>query len=163
VLLEAFRKVVERVPNAELVIAGTGEEEKRLKQLAWNLHIADRVRFAGKVSEEEKIELFRRAWVFANPSLMEGWGITTIEANACGTPVVAANVPGLRDSVQNPHTGYLVTHGDSAAFADKLVVLLEDAHLRDAMSQEAMRWASQFEWKKVKQAFLTLLTVRHKK
>jgi glycosyltransferase involved in cell wall biosynthesis/O-antigen/teichoic acid export membrane protein len=163
VLLEAFRKVVERVPNAELVIAGTGEEEKRLKQLAWNLRIADRVRFAGKVSEEEKIELFRRAWVFANPSLMEGWGITTIEANACGTPVVAANVPGLRDSVQNPHTGYLVTHGDSAAFADKLVVLLEDAHLRDAMSQEAMRWASQFEWKKVKQAFLTLLTVRHKK
>ena len=81
-------------------------------------------------SIKRKLNLYQKAWVFMNPSLIEGWGITSIEANACGTPVVASNVPGLRDSVRNPHTGFLVTYGDVDGFVNKITLLLENKSLR---------------------------------
>ncbi len=77
---------------------------------------------------------------------MEGWGITTIEANACGTPVVASRVSGLKDSVKNPHTGYLVDYGDVDAFADKIAKLLTNKTVRSSMSEEAENWAKKFDW-----------------
>jgi glycosyltransferase involved in cell wall biosynthesis len=88
----------------------------------------------------------QRAWVFVNPSMMEGWGITTIEANACGTPVVASDVPGLRDSVQNPHSGFLVPHGNSQILGEKILQLLEDGALRSRMTANALKWANQYDW-----------------
>ena len=70
------------------------------------------MRFHGFVSEAEKIELLRRAWANLFPSPKEGWGITVVEAAACGTPSIASDSPGLRDSVRHGETGYLVPHGD---------------------------------------------------
>jgi glycosyltransferase involved in cell wall biosynthesis len=77
---------------------------------------------------------------------MEGWGITTIEANACGTPVVASRVSGLKDSVKNPHTGYLVDYGDVDGFANKITELLTNKSTRNSMSKEAYEWAKEFDW-----------------
>jgi glycosyltransferase involved in cell wall biosynthesis len=100
----------------------------------------------------------QRAWVFVNPSMMEGWGITTIEANACGVPVVASNVPGLRESVQNPHTGYLVPYGDVDALATRITELLVSPELRGEMSKNAITWAQQFDWELSAQKTLALIT-----
>lgn len=147
VLVRAFHEVTMTIPGAKLVIAGPGEELNRLKALAAKLGLTrDQIEFKGRVSDNERRRLLQRAWVFVNPSLMEGWGITTIEANACGTPVVGANVAGLRDSIQNPHTGYLVPHGDHAAFAGRVRELLTDHAQRDFMSRNAVEWANQFKW-----------------
>ncbi|MEK7643432.1 MAG: glycosyltransferase [Patescibacteria group bacterium] len=146
VLLRAFKYVVHKFPEAELVIAGRGEEEMVLKDLTRTLGISQSVRFAGGISDSEKTRLLQRAWVFVNPSFMEGWGITTIEANACGVAVVAADVPGLRDSVRNPHTGYLVPHGDAKAFAEKISELIHGREVRTGMEREAVLWASHFGW-----------------
>ena len=96
----------------------------------------------------EKIKLYQKAWVFVNPSFMEGWGITTIEANACATPVVASNVPGLRDSVRNPHSGFLVPYGSINEFSTKIIELIKDDSLRAKMSIEGLSWAQQFDWQK---------------
>ena len=85
----------------------------RSSALAASLDLGERVRFLGRISEAEKLALLRRAWalVFASPK--EGWGITNLEAAACGTPVVASNSPGIRESVRDGETGYLVPHGDA--------------------------------------------------
>ena len=97
------------------------------------------------------IALYRRKpedIVKENPSLKEGWGITSIEANAFGTPVVAANVSGLRDSVKNPHTGFLVDPSNTDEFADKISLLIRDKNLRDNMSENSIKWAQSFNWDK---------------
>ena len=102
------------VPDAVLEIAGAGDYRPSLEALARSLDLGDRVRFLGRISEAEKLALLRRAWalVFASPK--EGWGITNLEAAACATPVVASNSPGIRESVRDGETGFLVPHGDVA-------------------------------------------------
>lgn len=148
VLLSAFRKVIGEHPEAELVIAGDGDDEKRLKHIAFEtLRLgSERVKFVGHVSEEEKRSFLQRAWMLVNPSMMEGWGIVAIEANACATPVIASDVPGLRDSVKNPHSGFLVSYGDADVFAEKMLLLIRDRSLRLEMNHGAREWAEEFDW-----------------
>lgn len=148
VFVQAAQQVLEKVPTAEFVIAGFGEEEWPLRRLAKKLNIEKHIKFVGKVSEAEKIKLYQKAWVFVNPSFMEGWGITSIEANACGTPVVASNVPGLRDAVLNPSSGFLVPYGQVDAFAEKITLLITDTETRKTMSKKSIDWASKFDWQK---------------
>jgi len=157
VLIRAFKDVVAAMPTAELVIAGSGEEEASLEKLACDLGLGSRVSFRGKVTEQEKLSLLQRAWILVNPSLVEGWGITTIEANACGTPVVAANVPGLCDSVVNPHTGFLVKHGDVTGFSQRILLLLSDRGLRENMGSQAVEWARNFDWDETAQRSMEVL------
>ena len=157
VLIRAFEQVKNAVKEARLVIAGSGEQDAWLRQFVKDLGLADSVEFRGRVSEEEKVRLMQQAWVFVNPSMVEGWGITTVEANACGTPIIAANVPGLRDSVINPHTGFLVPHGNSQVMADRITEVISDGPLRSEMGQEARRWAQEFDWERTSNQFLELV------
>src|SRR6185369_4755891 len=101
----------------------------------------------------------QKAWVFVNQSFMEGWGITTVEANACGTPIVAADVPGLRDSVLDPHAGYLVRHGDYPAFAERILEIILDKELRQNMGREAKIWAANFDWVRNSELFLSIISL----
>ena len=145
-LLFASRLVFEKLPQARLVVAGSGDHLDSLKSTARKLGIADRTDFTGHVSEAEKVEMLQRVHVVANPSSKEGWGVTVIESNACGTPVVASDVPGLRDAVVDGETGFLVPHGDTGALAGRLLSLLEDDELRGRMSLKAAEWARRFNW-----------------
>ncbi len=148
VLIRAFAQVLQSRPESMLVIAGDGDEQKRLWTLSRSLGLDDRhILFLGKVSEKMKLELLRMAWVLVNPSLMEGWGMVAIEANACGTPVIASDVPGLRDSVDNSHTGRLVRYGDAEAFAASMLELFENERLREEMGKNAVAWAKHFDWR----------------
>ncbi len=81
-----------------------------------------------------------------NSSIKEGWGIINIEANACGTPVVSANVPGLRDSVRDGMSGLLYEYGRIDQLAAQIERVLADDALRDALSHGAVQWARQFDW-----------------
>jgi glycosyltransferase involved in cell wall biosynthesis len=103
-----------RVPDlgTRLHIAGSGDYRSALERLTARLGLSDRVTFLGFVSEEDKRALYRKAWAVALTSPKEGWGLTNLEAAASGTPVVASNSPGIRESVRSGETGYLVPHGD---------------------------------------------------
>lgn len=158
-LIKAFKEILLSVPNAELIIAGTGDESDTLKKLAKKLDVKSKVKFVGRVTENQKATLLQQAWVFVNPSMQEGWGITTIEANACGTPVVASDVPGLRESVNNPYTGYLVEYGDIPALADKITQLLTNHTLRQRMSDASPTWAQQFTWRSSVQKFYRIMMI----
>ncbi len=148
ILVYAARKVLESIPKVKFVIAGDGQESEMLKKLIKKLGLEDKIELTGHVDEKQKLSLYQKAWVFVNPSLMEGWGITTIEANACGTPVIASNVPGLRDAVHNPHSGLLVPYGDVDEFAKNIEDLIKDTKTRNIMSKESIDWAKKFDWDK---------------
>jgi len=92
------------------------------------------------------VRLFQAARVAVQPSEKEGWGLTVIEANACGVPVVASRSPGLIESVRDRETGLLVPHGDHRALAAGLVQLLTDRDLRLEQARAAIAWAHTFDW-----------------
>ena len=138
-------------------VVGSGDDMERLRKRAVELRVADRIRFAGYVSAERKVELLRQSWVVVCPSLKEGWGLTNIEANACGTPVVCADVPGLRDSARDGVTGLLYPHGDVAALADCLRRVLSDAELRGNLAVGGLEWAERFHWDEAARETETIL------
>ena len=135
-------------PTATLEIAGAGDYRGELEKLAISLDLGARVRFLGRISEEEKLALLRRAWalVFASPK--EGWGITNLEAAACATPVVASNSPGIRESVRDGETGYLVPHGDVRTMGAAMGRLAADAALVSRLGRQARQFAETFTWER---------------
>jgi glycosyltransferase involved in cell wall biosynthesis len=141
--VKAFRIVKEKLPEAELWVLGDGSFRKDLEAIA-----GKGVRFFGGLSDAERRERIRRSWVLVNPSVREGWGLNVIEANALGTPCVAYNVSGLRDSVQNNKTGLLVKSGDVQALAETLLKTLGSQHLRENLSGNALEYSKGFSWDK---------------
>jgi glycosyltransferase involved in cell wall biosynthesis len=152
-VIKAFKIVKEKISNAKLWIVGDGYLRKDLEKVA-----PDGVKFFGHVSEEEKIKLLSKAWVMVNPSIREGWGINVIEANACGTPAVAYDIQGLRDSIINEETGLLVKeNGNVEKLAGAIIRILEDEMLRKTLSANALEYSKNFSWDKAAQEFEKIL------
>jgi glycosyltransferase involved in cell wall biosynthesis len=145
-LLRAVAILRRTIPGVQLVVGGDGNHRAALENLSRDLGIADIVDFRGFLTEDEKIRLYNEAAVFVNPSLKEGWGLTSIEANACGSPVVAADSPGLRDSVRNGETGLRVPPLDGAAFAGAIASILENPALADRLRTGGLAWAGAHDW-----------------
>ncbi len=145
-LLQAARLLKDRGLGFRAVIVGDGDDKPRLEALVAKLGIADVVQFTGFISEDEKVKWYRRAAVLVENSVKEGWGLIVMEANACGTPVVVANSPGLRDSSKDGVNGLMYEYGDVPALAEKLERLLSDGDLRNRLGQQAIEWASQWTW-----------------
>ncbi len=135
-----------RRQDAVLEIAGAGDYKPALESLARSLDLGARVRFLGFISEDEKVALLRRSWAVSLASPKEGWGLTNVEAAACGTPVVASNSPGIRESVRDGDTGFLVPHGDITAMATAFGRLAAAPDLVGAMGAKARAFAETFTW-----------------
>jgi glycosyltransferase involved in cell wall biosynthesis len=135
-----------RVPEARLVVVGDGPYRGNLESLTRALGMEGFVEFRGHVEPQEKVKLLCQAAVTANPSPKEGWGLTVVEANACGVPVVASRSPGLVDSVRDGETGFLVDHGDVEQLAARIVDILTDGGLREKLSKGALEWGRTFNW-----------------
>jgi glycosyltransferase involved in cell wall biosynthesis len=146
--IEALAVARRRRPDLRLEIAGTGDYRSELERLAARLEVDRAVIFHGFVSEERKIDLMRGAWANIFPSPKEGWGITVIEAAACGTPSLASNSPGLRDSVCHGETGFLVPHGDVPALAGRMIELADSAPLVERLGGRARRFAEGLTWER---------------
>jgi glycosyltransferase involved in cell wall biosynthesis len=129
-----------------LDIAGTGDDRPRLEQLTESLDLGHRVRFLGFVSEVQKLALLRAAWALVFTSPKEGWGITNLEAAACGTPVIASDSPGLRDSVRHGETGYLVPHGDVSALTAAMRALIDAPDRVTSLGRHARAFAETLTW-----------------
>jgi glycosyltransferase involved in cell wall biosynthesis len=133
-------------PDVTLTIVGDGDGLDALKKLTAELGLAAAVRFAGFLPHAEKVRLLQSAHLVVNPSVKEGWGLTNVAANACGTVCVAADSPGLRDSVKDGVTGLLYPWGDVTALADRVGRLLADPALRRRMEVDALAWADSLTW-----------------
>lgn len=156
-LIIAFARILRRFPEAELKIVGAGDYLPALKSLAGRLKIRDKVDFPGYVNREQKVEFLRKCHVAVYPSSREGWGLTNIEANGCGTAVMAANSPGLRDSVIHNQTGFLYEYGNIDEMAEGLEKILSDNNTRSRLEKGGMEWVKRFNWDDAAEKFLRVL------
>lgn len=157
-LIMAMRDVVKEVLDARLLIVGKGDYADELVSLTDKLGLKNIVKFNGYVSEEIKVELMQKAHVIVLPSVKEGWGIPIIEAAACGTPAIGTDTTGLRDSIIDGKTGFLVSYGEPKILGKKIVEILKNDGLRDKLSKNALRWARNFGWDKGLCKFETIVT-----
>jgi glycosyltransferase involved in cell wall biosynthesis len=146
VIIKAVPIVLREIPSARLAIVGPGDNLSGLRHLADKLGVSDKVLFTGFVTMEEKVGWMRRSHIIVNPSPKEGWGLTNIEANACGTAALASDADGLRDSVKDGETGMLFPYGDYKNLAGKIIAVLRDAHLRNRLENNALAWSQTFTW-----------------
>ena len=156
-LIRAMTIVVQHFPDAELSIVGRGFFEAKLKELVADLELKESVTFHGYVSEDEKIKLLQRVHVLVMPSLREGWATPVIEANACGTPAIGTNVMGVKNTIINGVTGFLVPPGDVKELASKITIILSNYELRKRMGDNAIRWAQKFDERLMIQKFTKAL------
>ena len=146
IALRALSAARQTRPDLLLEIAGQGDDRPRLEGVARAIGLGDAVRFLGFVGEDDKRRLLRRAWAVVFPSPKEGWGISNVEAAACGTPALASDSPGLRESVRHGATGYLVPHGDADALAQRMLALANDPALVTRLGRAARAFAEGLSW-----------------
>jgi len=156
-LILAFSEVVQQIPEARLLIIGDGDYLPELKRLVSKLKLEPVVTFAGATHHDKKIEYLNQMWLSINPSPKEGWGLTVIEANCCGVPVIAADSPGLRDSVVAGKTGLLYPYGDYHRLAELIIELIQQENLRNSLSKQCISWAHQFNWENSATNMLNLI------
>lgn len=146
VILEALARLKSAGHEVVFEIAGTGDHREALEDRTRALGLGQNVRFLGYVSEDEKVAAFRRSWVHVLMSEKEGWGLTNVEAAACGTTTVAADAPGLRDSVRDGETGVLVDGDDAEALAETLRTFVADRETTEAFGKRAAAFAQTLTW-----------------
>lgn len=128
-LIDSFARICDET-DADLVIAGSGNRENELKQQAKSLKISERVHFLGRVSDEEKVALYQCAELFAITSPAELQSIVTLEAMACGLPLVTVDVVALSELCHDKKNGFLVDLDDNQACANAMLVILNDDNIR---------------------------------
>lgn len=137
-VVSAFAKVLEKVPDADLVVVGDGIDLEHLKELANDLEISDKVTFTGKIMPPELVEVYRTGAVFATASETETQGIVLIEAAACGLPLVAVDAGAVKELCQHHRNGELCKPGDVDGIARALVKILTNDNIRKAYSKESI-------------------------
>lgn len=157
-IVRAFPTVLRRHPEATLAIVGRGPELARLKSLAATIPSHGRIRFEADLDDAQRDDLMARAWLTVNASQREGWGLSVLEANALGVPALAYRRPGLRDSIVDAETGWLINDDENlgTAIADRLTELLDPVRAQN-MSQQAREWAARFTWESMAERISTAL------
>jgi D-inositol-3-phosphate glycosyltransferase len=155
VLIEAAAEILKRNPElrSRLVVAicggpsGSGlERPDALVTLAGQLRISDIVKFVPPTSRAELVKWFQAASVCVVPSYSESFGLVAIEAQACGTPVIAARVGGLPTAVRDGISGVLVDGHEAETWATQIMSVVSDEELRSKLAKGAIAHASHFGW-----------------
>lgn len=158
-LVKAFRIVKNEISDAKLIIAGRGNFSE-VKELSDELNLDTELH--REIDEDQKLDILQKANVFVTPSMKEGWGITVIEANRCGTPAIAYNVSGLRDSIVNNESGLLVESGNIEEIAAAIIKVLKENEFQEKLSKNAFEWSKNFSWDKSAKEFDDIIRDIHK-
>lgn len=140
--LDAFTIIKEHISSAKLWVIGAGPMLNKLRSIYNNQDIT----FYGFTNEKQKYALLRRAHIVLVPSIREGWGLVVTEANAMGTPAIAYNVHGLKDSVIDGETGILIKDLSEESLAHAAITLLSDNALLRKYSEKALVFSKRFSW-----------------
>jgi len=135
---------------------GDESEKERLKAIASSLGVRDRVDFLGSVAHHELPYFYSAADACVMPSYSESFGLVGLEAQACGCPVVASDVPGLRSVVRDGVSGYLIDGNDPATYAERIGRLLADPQLAQQMGRHGSLLAQRFSWTRTADRLATL-------
>lgn len=149
IALGALARVVTEVPQARLLIAGSGPERVTLEARAEELGIAGNVEFLGRLERVAVAALYRRADAVLNPARVDNMPNSVIEALACGVPVISSNVGGVPHIVDDGETALLVPPDDEAALAHAMLRLYGDGELRQHLSSNGIAAAGRYTWQQV--------------
>lgn len=143
----SFRLVLKSYPETLFVIAGREENKYMMENVMKELKFTKNVEYKGFVSEKEKWKLLKQSWMLIHPSKKEGWGMTVLEANTVGTPVIGYNIEGLKDSIKNNETG-LVVDSNPNSLSTGIKKLISNKKEFNKLSKNAEKWAKLFSWEK---------------
>lgn len=149
ILIRAIPIVKRAIPNITVYIAGYGPRENELRDLVKKLDLNKHVKFLGFVPENDKFKYYKASKIVAIPSRWENSPITLYEAMASGKAVVASNVSGIPDVLEDGKTGFLFECEDVEELANKIIILLTDEALRNAMGTAARDKAKEYDWRNV--------------
>jgi glycosyltransferase involved in cell wall biosynthesis len=155
ILIDAMPEIIEKHPVTALTVAGAGPLEEKIKKQVKSRGISNKVRFLGMVSQADLPVLYRRAalsvfpFVVAEGGDQEGLGLVVVEAMGCGCPVVASDLPAVRDTVEHENTGFLVPPGDKDELAGTVIRVLNSPGLMSSITAEARQSVvKRFDWEK---------------
>jgi glycosyltransferase involved in cell wall biosynthesis len=146
--IKIFKKLNNR--KAVLIMVGSGEMEKEIKDVIAG---EKNIFFLGKVDEKKKIELYQRAWVVLSTSFIEGWGMTIVEANSCGTPAVAYSTGAMPEIIREGVNGFLVNYKDYNKAADAISYLIEDENSMRYLSKLSYESSLKYDWNKTSEEY----------
>lgn len=143
------------------VVSGNGPDKENILQAIEENKLRQRVFMLGYVTDEVRNILLNTADLFVQPNIkivgdMEGFGISVIEAGACGLPVLASRLEGLQDAIKDERNGFLVEHENTQAYVEKINHLFEDPAALHLFGEKACQFVIEnYAWKKISQKYLT--------
>ncbi len=163
VLIEAMAELRSKDILPELTIIGDGPEAENLKSLVAQKQLQDQVSFLGAISNKDLPAYYQQASIFVLPSIIsrdgdqEGLGLVSVEAMACGCPVIASALPAVKDVISHDKDGLLFEPGSASELAQAIHRLLGDEKLRNTLAEEGLQRASYFDWKKVSARYQAII------
>lgn len=157
VVVQAFAEVQKVYPEAQLDLAGCGDLENSIRNLAKTLHLLN-VNFLGPVSRQYIGQAYDRADIFVNASHLDNMPVSVLEAFAAGTPVISTDPAGMKYIVTHERTGLLSRPGDSAALAQNVLRILREPNLAARLAENAMEESRRYHWAAVRDRWQTIYT-----
>lgn len=149
-LVKTIPFIKKEIPDIKLFVIGDGKMRKKLEKYVRNNDIESNVKFLGFVPNSYLLRWYNRCQLTIVPSVFEGFGLTVIESLACGTPVIATNVDGIRSIIKNNKNGILVEYGNKKELAGQVVRLLNNPSLRKEFSIEGLKTIKEkFDWDEI--------------
>lgn len=159
VLIQALPNILKAVPDVTLVMAGKDKMDGQLKMLADKLGVGDRVEFTGFIQNDKIPEILHSLDIYVHPSIcQESFGVSILEASACGIPVVATRVGGVPEVCIDGQTGLLIEPNNPEALAEAIIKLANDPELRHNMGQAGRDFVvNNYDWNRNVQTMLETL------
>jgi len=142
------------------IVAGEGADKKAIEEAARKNNFQNRVKLLGNISDEKKFKLYNSVDIFVQSNIkvhgdMEGFGLVVLEAASCELPVIASDLEGLKDAIQNGQNGFLVEPYNSESYKKKIEYLLSDDDFRKKFGQRARQYTIEnYNWKKIAGRYL---------
>ena len=158
IVIASLQEAKQRGVRLHLVVAGDGPERDALVRQALEQGVSDQVRFLGNQTHEQVLRLMKSCLAFVLASRAEGMPLVIAEAMACGKAVIASNVDGVPEIVQDGTTGILVPPEDPGALASGLIRLCSDATFRETLAKQGKEWACrEYNWEVIANRYLGLI------
>lgn len=147
-ILQAMQILLKDIPNLKLTIAGSGEEKCIIESIIEKFNLQENVIFLGRITQQEIVQLYATADIAVYPSKkFESFGVSVLEAQACGVPVIVSDVGGLSEVVRDGETGYIIKSGDYKALANKILHIYQDNELQMKMGKNARDFVEEnYKW-----------------
>ncbi|MFH1215536.1 MAG: glycosyltransferase family 4 protein [Pseudomonadota bacterium] len=150
VVIKAFAKIINRYPNATLIVAGDGNRMKELRELASKLNIESNIEFTGYLEKEDLVQIYEKSDIFLNGSRRDNMPISILESYAAGLPVVTTNPMGIPHFVKHGVTGLLVEIDDHDELAKSALSILDNPIIGRDLVNNAKCYADSLMWDSVK-------------